>query len=420
MGFLRNVLLSLAGMLLASGALAGGKPAYEIQKIADGLYELRTDGGGYTVKVIASVGKDGILIVDSGQRRAAGALLEALKTLGKGGPKILINTHSHIEHTGGNFLAGKGALIIAQENVRPRLVSGSFLFDEFSDESIPRITFRDSLTLHFNGDEIRLIAFPGAHDNSDIIVWFTKSRVACVGALSNGHHFPSVDKITGDVLKYAETVERVIHTLPEDVKIVPGHGEDGTMADYRVFQEMLAGTTDLVRREIAKGKDLETLRKEDVLKEWTSFEGSYVDRDGWLKTLSDAIQRKDAPGAGKAPRPFEPLYRAYKEGGGEAAVKAYRDLRSRHADEYLFDDLGLAVVADKLSDRGLYADATRFGELCLGEFPESPFQWYCRQILGEAYDRLGNRDLARKNLRKSLELNPDNPEAAARLKELEK
>jgi len=419
MEFLRNVFLALAGALLASGAMAEEKPVYEAARLADGLIELRADGGGYTVKVIASVGKDGILLVDAGQRPSAGALMETLKTLGGGSPRILINTHSHIEHTGGNFLAGKGALIIGQENVRTRLRNGSFLWEEFTDDAIPRITFRDSMTLHFNGDEIRLIAFPGAHDASDAVVWFTKAKVACVGGLSNGHHFPSVDSVGGDALKYAETVQRVIDMLPEDVKIVPGHGEDGTLADYRAFQEMLARTTDLVRKEVAKGKDLETLQKEDVLKEWQSFEGSYVDRNGWLKYLVEAIHRKGPPGAGKL-RPFEPLYRAYQEKGSEGAVAAYRELKSRHGDEYLFDDLTLITIADKLTEREEQADAIPFADLCLAEYPESRLAWYVHQILGMAHAGLGHRDLAVKNLRKSLELHPDNPEVAARLKELEK
>lgn len=419
MGFLKKILPALGGALLATGALAASEPVFEVARLTEGLYELRTDGGGYTVKVIASVGKDGILLVDAGQRRTGGALLETLRTLGEGGPRILINTHSHIEHTGGNFLAGKGALIIGQENVRTRLRNGSFLWEEFTDDAVPRITFRDSITLHFNGDEIRLIAFPGAHDSSDTIVWFTKAKVACVGGLSNGHHFPSVDGVAGDALKYAETVQRVIDMLPEDVKIVPGHGEDGTLAGYRAFQEMLARTTDLARKEVAKGKDLETLKKEDVLKEWQSFEGSYVDRNGWLKYLFDALNRKEPPGAGKL-RPFEPLYRAYKEKGSEGAMAAWRELKSRHGDEYLFDDMGLITIADKLADRGKQADAIPFADLCLAEYPQSQMAWYCHQILGFAHAGLGHRDPAVKSLRRSLELNPDNPDAAARLKDLEK
>ena len=105
MGFRKKILLTLGGALLATGALAASQPVFEVARLAEGLYELRTDGGGYTVKVVASVGKDGILLVDAGQRRTGAALLETLRTLGEGRPRILINTHSHIEHTGGNFEA---------------------------------------------------------------------------------------------------------------------------------------------------------------------------------------------------------------------------------------------------------------------------------------------------------------------------
>ena len=164
---------------------------------------------------------------------------------------------------------------------------------------------------------------------------------------------------------------------------------------------------------------METLRKEDVLKEWASFEGSYVDRGGWLKCLFDALNRKGPPGAGKQ-RPFEPLYRAYKEGGGEAVVRAYRELKSGQAGEYLFDEMGLLIIADKLHEGGKEADAVPLADLCLEEYPQSGMAWYCHQILGAAHAGLGHRDLAVKSLRKSLELNPDNPDAAAKLKDLEK
>jgi len=310
----------LAGVVASSDVLSQDKPVFQVTTLADNIYELSTDGGGYTVKVIASVGDDGILLVDTGQKETSTDLLATLQKLGSGHPRIIINTHSHIEHTGGNISIGKGPVVIGHKNLRARLRSGSFLFDEFPDESIPHVTFTDSLTLHFNGEDIKLIAFLGAHDNSDIIAWLTKSKVVCVGALSNGLHFPSVDRETGNVLKYADTVQRVIDILPEDVKIVPGHGEDCAMADYRMFHAMLAETADIVRTELAKGKDLATLQSEDVLRDWTSSECSYVDKNRWIKYLADGFQREGSTSQVKQPI-YEPIYYAMKHGGPDAAAR---------------------------------------------------------------------------------------------------
>jgi len=411
-------LLFLSGMLAASLVWTQSRPFFEVEKVADRLYELRTDGGGYTVKVVASIGADGILLVDTGQKRTADALREALAKLASGNPRLIINTHSHREHTEGNLTLGPGAVIVAHANARARLQSGLFLFDEFSAASLPQVTFTDSLSLFFNGEEIRLRAFPGAHDSSDIVVWFTGSKVACVGALSNGHHFPSVDGATGDIRKYAETVARAIAALPEDVRIVPGHGADCSVAEWRLFQQMLAQTADRVRLELARGKDLAALQKEDIFKEWRSFEGSYSDRHDWLAELVAGFQNGNAPGPKKV-RPFEPLYYAFKAGGVGAAFATYRELQARHESEYIFDDLTLERIALKCVESRHYREAIAFAELCLSEFPQSALAWRCHHLMGLGHEQLGAKDLARQNFEKSLALNLDNTDAAERLKKIE-
>jgi cyclase len=410
-------LFILAGMLAVCVVFARSRPEFSVAKLSDHIYELCTDGGGFTVKIIASVGADGLLLVDTGPKRTAAALSETLAKLGSGRPRIIINTHSHREHTEGNLTLGKGAVIIAHANARARLQSGLFLFDEFSADSLPHVTFTDSVSVFFNGEEIKLIAFPGAHDNSDIVVWFTRSKIACVGALSNGHHFPSVDGATGDVRKYAETVGRAIAALPEDVRIIPGHGEDCTMAEWRIFQDMLARTADRVRRELAQGKELAALKEEDVLKDWQSFEGSYTDRNEWLETLVDGFQSGDGAGPKKT-RPFEPLYYAFKAGGFEAARQTYRELKAHHENEYIFDDLTLSRIADKVYESNNYPAAIAFAELCLSEFPQSELKWRCCLLLGFAHEKLGNKNLARQNLELSLRLNPQDPAASEMLKKL--
>ena len=417
---MQKMLCSLVGAALALVTTsANAKTTFEVRRLADKLYELTTDGGGYTVKVIASVGQDGLLLVDAGPASMGPDLLEALQRLGAGDPRIVINTHSHAEHTTGNLVVGRRALIIGHPNVRERLRSGLFLFDEFDERSLPRLTVADSLTLHFNGDEIRVRAFPGAHDNSEIMVWFTKARVVCVGPLSNGLHFPSVDSQTGDVRRYAEVVRQVIKQLPDDVKIVPGHGADGTMADYRRFHRMLEETTALVRRELQRGKDLDTLRRDDVLKPWQSFDGGYVDRRAWLKYLVEGIKRDRQAGPRKE-RPFASIYHALKAGGIEAGVKVWNEMRARQANAFLLDEMVLAAVADKLYDHGRYTEAVRFGELCVSQFPRADKTWICHHLVGFSHEKLGHREAARQSLRRSLELNPQNQEAADKLRQLGK
>jgi hypothetical protein len=304
-------------------------------------------------------------------------------------------------------------VIIAHESVRTRLRSGSYLYHEFPGYALPEIGFTDSLTLFFNGEEIKLIAFPGAHDDGDIVAWFTQSRVACVAALSNGSHFPSVDG-KGDVLKYPETVARVMAILPEDVTIVAGHGEDGNMDDYRTFHRMLVETTEIIRAGLADGKDLETLQEEDVLADYASFDGDYVDRDGWIAYLVGGFQPEEEKGT-----ILEPVYYALRDGGTDAAVELYFDFKNNRQDEYRAGETELVYIAYKLNLNGRVDEAIVFFELCAAEFPEGDYAYYCHQQLGGTYRDRGNRELALEHYRKSLEINPDNSAAADAIAEIE-
>ena len=407
--------LLLLGMIMTASINAQESPAYEVTQLNDHIYELTIDGGGYTVKVIASVGRDGILLVDAGKEEHAEALKTALARFGGEAPKIIINTHAHVEHIGGNAVFGGKPIIIGHEKVRTRMTSGSLLFDEFPDEALPDITFSDSMSLFFNGEEIKLKAFPGAHDNCDIIAWFTASKLVCVAALSNGSHFPSVDEASGDVYKYPEVVGRVIAILPEDVRIIPGHGADGTMDDYRKFHDMLVKTTAIVRAEATGGKDAATLKKEDVLKDWTSFEGSYVDKATWIDYLVTGLQ---------PPNPllpiYDPMYYALKEKGVDGAIETYLDLKKNHADKYRFIEIELLIIPYKLFGDERYADAVKLSELWLKEYPNGEYAWLMHHNMGRSYMMLGDKERARQHLKKSLELNPDNPRAKEFLEELDK
>jgi glyoxylase-like metal-dependent hydrolase (beta-lactamase superfamily II) len=388
---------------------------FETKQLADHIYELSTDAGGYPVKVIASVGDDGVLLVDTGEKEKIDDLKAAVLAFGKGVPRIIISTHAHVEHIGGNATFGGDAVIIGHENLRKRLRTGLYLFDEFPEEALPDICLTDSLSLYFNGEQIKVHAFPGAHDDSDLIIWFTTSKVVCVAGLCNGRHFPSVDKVGGDVLEYPETVQRVIDLLPEDVTIVPGHGEDGTIEDYRAFHAMLVATTDLVRKGIEAGKDRDTLIKEDVLHDWKAWEASYVSADQWIEYLAEGIT-----GVDRKPMVFEPIYYAIRDLGAPAAVLYYHDLKKNKADEYAFDENDLVYIGYKLFKNDRVEESIPFLEASLKESPKGTYAYLCHDYLGRWHTTQGDTARAIRAYERSLKLNPENTHAADMLKELKK
>lgn len=412
-------LVLTVAVLVASGAGAQEKPAYQAKTIAPGIVELVIhDDSGLAVKVIASVGDDGVLLVDSGYTQHGEALAEAVKALGKGAPRFIVNTHSHVEHLGGQAVFGKGPVILGHTNLRARLVDGLYVFNELPPESLPQVTFTDSMSLHFNGEEIRLLAFPGAHDDSDVIVWFERSKVVCTEALCNCGHFPSVDGETGDVTRYPEVVERILRTLPEDVILVPGHADDCTMSEFRRFHEMLVRTREIVRTGIAQGKTVEQLRKEDVLAGYASYE-SYMTRFDWLETLHDGLTAARVE-RGDRPWPYGLLYRAWKDKGVAAALALYEELKARRpASHYLTEDT-LLFTGRRIVRLGKYQDGITVLDAYVKENPKGRRMPLCHLGLASAHDRLGNRAEALKFYTLALEGFPGEPSILDRIRELEK
>ncbi|UCC73725.1 MAG: tetratricopeptide repeat protein [Gemmatimonadota bacterium] len=409
-----GIVIALA-LDLGCGVALAQDSHIEVSQLADRLYLLSTDQGSYTTNTIAFVGEDGILLVDTQSEDDAEELKRAVDAFGRGTPKYIVNTHRHVEHVGGNAAFGDAPIVIAHALVPAKLRSGSYLFDEFPDETFPDITLADSLTLYFNGERIRILALPGSHDDNEIIVHFTESKVVHLSSLVNGFNFPSVDA-DGDVLRFAELVAKAIELLPEDVVIVSGHNDTGTWHDLQSYHDMLVQTTEIVASGLAEGKELAALQAENVLGEWESYAGSYVSVDEWIEYLVDALQAAEEPKR----TVYEPLYYVWNDRGADAALAHYFELQREHPEEYQWDDFTLLVIGNKLLANDHIQDAVKFLDASLEEYPESPYNYYANYKLAEAYYRLNDRERAARYCEKSLELNPEFAAAIALLEELGK
>jgi tetratricopeptide (TPR) repeat protein len=245
------------------------------------------------------------------------------------------------------------------------------------------------------------VALPGAHDDNEIIVHFTQSKVVHLSSLVNGFNFPSVDG-DGDALKFAELVGRAIELLPDDVLIVSGHNGTGTTADLHAYRDMLVETADVVREGLSDGKDLASLQEDGALSRWEAYAGSYVSVDEWTEYLVDALEGDDAPRR----TVFEPLYATWTGRGAEAAVAQYLELKRDHVDEYAFHGTELLVVGIKLLENDHSSDAVTFLEASLQDQPDSDYAYYVEYQLADAYSRLGDREAALRHCDESLKLRP--------------
>lgn len=263
--------------------------------VAGAIHMLEGRGGNIGV----SAGEDGILIIDDQFAPLAGKIREALKKLSQGGDgsvAFVLNTHWHGDHTGGNPHFGREAPIIAHANVRKRLStrqeSLGRTMEPLPKEGLPVITFDDTLSIHFNGEEIRLIHYPNSHTDGDSVIFFTGSKVVHTGDLFFSGKFPFVDLGSGgDVLGLTRSVEAVIGKLATDVKIIPGHGPLSTLDDLKAFHQMLKETTAWARERIAAGRSSQEMQQEKLPAKWESWGGGFISQERWIDILYQSLNR---------------------------------------------------------------------------------------------------------------------------------
>ncbi|PYN79200.1 MAG: hypothetical protein DMD96_18880 [Candidatus Rokuibacteriota bacterium] len=172
----------------------------------------------------------------------------------------LINTHHHLDHTGGNRFF-RGATIVASEKCREALAPGfpplpllQRFMPRFAAEFaklevvLPTVTFDDRMVLHDGDREIQLW-HPGfaAHTVGDAVAYLPKERILFAGDIA--FHYVTPLAFQGHVGNWIKAADRLLR-YEADV-IVPGHGPIGTRTDLKHMREYLA----LVRREAKRRFD---------------------------------------------------------------------------------------------------------------------------------------------------------------------
>lgn len=270
--------------LLKGGHGAPQDVEIKTEKVAGNVYVLFGQGGNIGV----SSGADGILMIDDQFERIADKIKAALKDLGSEKPRFVFNTHWHGDHTGGNVVFGKDAIILAHENVRKRLStpnSGGREFKPLPPVGLPTITYKDGLTVHFNGEEIRAVHYPKGHTDGDTVLFFTGSNVVHLGDNFFAGRFPFVDlQSGGSVEGLTKNIAELIKTIPADAKLIPGHGPVSTVSDLKNYHQMLIETVSHVREKM-KTKSLEEIKKEGLPEKYKDWSWNFISADRWIETI---------------------------------------------------------------------------------------------------------------------------------------
>jgi glyoxylase-like metal-dependent hydrolase (beta-lactamase superfamily II) len=231
---------------------------------SEGLDPAHPDAAGGRVAVL--FGPDGVLMVDTEDPQLAAKTLETIRTFTNGPIKIVVNSHIHPDHTGGNdFFARQGAVIYSQENLREEMINPPGRnAPPLVSPGVPTSTYRyttpgvPAVTIHMNGETVDFIPMMPSHTAGDTIVRFNKANAIYIEDFYRNFGYPFADQANGGSIKgMIEAVDLIGKIAGPDTTLIPGHGTLITKKDLLGYRAMIVDILAKVEKLRDQGKSLE-------------------------------------------------------------------------------------------------------------------------------------------------------------------
>ncbi|EZH74389.1 metallo-beta-lactamase [Aquimarina atlantica] len=263
-----------------------------IDSLSDHIYMLTGQGGNIGV----FKNEKGLFIIDDQFARLSDKILTNLKTISNKPVTMVINTHYHGDHTGGNEnMASQGATIFAQKNVRSRMEKGQQKKGHIIPSSLPVITFNEGLQLYFKDENVKAFHVHNAHTDGDALIYFVNGNVLHMGDTFFNGRYPYIDLKSGGSIKgYIKASEKALLIANDDTKIIPGHGKLATTKDLAMFLKMLKEITNGIQKEIEAGKSEEDITKNTSLTATYDAKGygdGFINSERMRKTIYTSLTK---------------------------------------------------------------------------------------------------------------------------------
>ncbi|HTA46314.1 MAG TPA: MBL fold metallo-hydrolase [Bryobacteraceae bacterium] len=227
---------------------------------SSGLDPTHPDAAGGRVAVL--FGSDGVLMVDTEDPQLASKTLDTIRTFTTAPIKVVVNSHIHPDHTGGNaFFAKQGAVIFAQENLREEMLRANRPPDP---AGVPAVTYQygspgtPGVTIHMDGETVDFIPMMPSHTAGDTIVRFNKANVIYIEDFYRNFGYPFADQANGGSIRgMIEAVDLIEKVAGPDTTLVPGHGTLVTKKDLLGYRAMLVDILGKVQKLRDGGKSLD-------------------------------------------------------------------------------------------------------------------------------------------------------------------
>jgi glyoxylase-like metal-dependent hydrolase (beta-lactamase superfamily II) len=299
------------GLLAMAGLVHAQKNQFpwDDYRVEGGLTVLHVQGNVYMLNglggnVAVQIGDTGVLLVNTGSEQNSAKLIAAIRKLSDKPLQYIINTSMDPSQTGGNEAlrkigvtitganvtgdiadAGKGAQIIAHENVLDRMSAPSGEKAAAPADAWPTDTYvSGQKEVFFNEEPVIARWQPAAHTDGDSLVIFRRSDVVATGDIFNTDSYPFIDvehggSVQGEIDALNNIIDIAIPKHEEEggTYIIPGHGRICDEFDVVEYRDMVTIVRDRVQNAIKKGMTLEQIKTAGFTKDydarWSASQG---------------------------------------------------------------------------------------------------------------------------------------------------
>ena len=243
----------------------------EIVEVRDGAYIYLNRGG----TILFKLTEQGWVVIDTQFPDQSTELVSNLKKKFDTPIALLVNTHHHGDHTGGNVVfEGLTNKIVAHEN---SVINQKKTAKEGSKQLYPSITYQEMWSDFLGNERVTLRHFGEGHTNGDSWVHLENANVVHAGDMIFNRRHPFIDTTAGaSVASWIEVLERVQNTYQKDTKFVFGHAADGfsvigQKSDIADFRDYLAKAFDFVGKKKSLGfsaEEVKSLKEFDFNSQW--------------------------------------------------------------------------------------------------------------------------------------------------------
>ena len=282
--FIQNAALTIGAFtLLPNGLWAKSslENPYKIKELRGGVNVFTEKGG--TIAFLNT--KKGMVVVDSQFPEQSQHLIDELKKQTTNPFKLLINTHHHGDHSGGN-ISFKGLVehVVAHENSLANQKNVSVKQKTEEKQLFPDITFSNTWKQKVGKEQIKAYYFGAGHTNGDSIIHFENANVAHLGDLLFNRRYPFVDRSAGaNINNWISVMDKTLTTFDNETIFVFGHAFDpekitGNKEDVKAFKDYLEKLLEFVGSEIKLGKSKDEVIKNSFIPGVTEWKGDGIGR----------------------------------------------------------------------------------------------------------------------------------------------